>query len=244
MDADQRGPSHAPVALLFDVFGTCVDWRSSIAREGESLGRRLQLGEVDWPAFADAWRRLYQPQMETVRSGQRLWTNLDVLHRESLDRVLADFGLDEVGEPDRQRLTLAWHRLDPWPDTLEGLRRLRGRFVVAPCSNGHIALLVGLSRHAGITWDAVLGAEIARTYKPRPQVYIRSVEALGLEPGQAMMVAAHNPDLEAAAALGLRTAFVARPREHGPGQASDLEPGPAAELAAGDLLDLAARLGA
>jgi 2-haloacid dehalogenase len=233
-----------PVALLFDVFGTCVDWRSNIASQGEALGRRLGLGEVDWPAFADAWRGLYQPRMETVRSGRRQWTNLDVLHRESLDRVLADFGLDEVGERDRELLTLAWHRLDPWPDTVEGLRRLRARFTIAPCSNGHIALLVGLSRHAGISWDAVLGAELARTYKPRPEVYTRSVEALGLRPGQAMMVAAHNPDLKAAAALGLRTAFVARPREHGPGQTSDLEPGPDAEVAAGDLVDLAAKLGA
>ncbi len=233
-----------PVALLFDVFGTCVDWRSNIASQGEALGRRLGLGEVDWPAFADAWRGLYQPRMETVRSGRRQWTNLDVLHRESLDRVLADFGLDEVGERDRELLTLAWHRLDPWPDTVEGLRRLRARFTIAPCSNGHIALLVGLSRHAGISWDAVLGAELARTYKPRPEVYTRSVEALGLRPGQAMMVAAHNPDLKAAAALGLRTAFVARPREHGPGQTSDLEPGPDAEVAAGDLIDLAAKLGA
>jgi 2-haloacid dehalogenase len=232
------------VALLFDVFGTCVDWRSSIAREGEALGRRLGLGEVDWPAFADAWRGLYQPRMETVRSGRRPWTNLDVLHRESLDRVLADFGLDEVGERDRELLTLAWHRLDPWPDTVEGLRRLRARFPIAPCSNGHIALMVGLSRHAGIGWDAILGAEIARTYKPRPEVYTRSVEALGLRPGQAMMVAAHNPDLEAAAALGLRTAFVARPKEHGPVQTSNLEPGPAAEVAARDLVDLAEKLGA
>jgi 2-haloacid dehalogenase len=234
----------APAALLFDVFGTCVDWRSSIIGEGEALARRLGLGEADWPAFADAWRGLYQPQMETVRSGQRRWANLDVLHRESLDRVLAEFGLEAVGERDRAGLTLAWHRQDPWPDTVEGLRRLRRRFAVAPCSNGHIALLVDLSRHAGITWDAILGAEIARTYKPRPEVYTRSVEALGLGPGQAMMVAAHNPDLEAAAALGLRTAFVRRPAEHGPGQTTDLEPGPAAEVVASDLVDLAGKLGA
>jgi 2-haloacid dehalogenase len=234
----------APMALLFDVFGTCVDWRSSIIREGEALGSRLGLGEVDWPAFADAWRGLYQPQMETVRSDRRPWATLDVLHRESLDRVLDGFGLQAVGDRDRDRLTLAWHRLDPWPDTVEGLRRLRRRFAVAPCSNGHIALMVGLSRHAGISWDAILGAEIARTYKPRPEVYTRSVEALGLRPEQAMMVAAHNQDLEAAAALGLRTAFVRRPAEHGPGQTTDLEPGPAAEMAASDLVDLAGRLGA
>jgi 2-haloacid dehalogenase len=233
-----------PMALLFDVFGTCVDWRSSIVKEGEALGSRLGLGEVDWPSFADAWRGLYQPQMETVRSGQRPWATLDVLHRESLDRVLDGFGLQAVGGRDRDRLTLAWHRLDPWPDTVEGLWRLRRRFAVAPCSNGHIALLVGLSRHAGISWDAILGAEIARTYKPRPEVYTRSVEALGLRPEQAMMVAAHNQDLEAAAALGLRTAFVRRPAEHGPGQTTDLEPGPAAEVGASDLVDLAGRLGA
>jgi 2-haloacid dehalogenase len=238
-------PLEPPRALLFDVFGTCVDWRSGIVNQGRALGDRLGLGGVDWPAVADAWRARYQPQMETVRSGARAWTTLDVLHRESLDRVLADAGLaDQVAERDRAELTLAWHRLDPWPDVPEGLRRLGRRFVVAPNSNGHIALLVNLSRWAGLRWDAILGAEIARAYKPQPEVYLRSVEALGLEPAQAMMVAAHNGDLVAAAGCGLRTAFVPRPTEHGPGQRTDLRPAQPVDLVAADFLELARQLGA
>jgi 2-haloacid dehalogenase len=236
--------STAPRALLFDVFGTCVDWRSSVIREGQALGRRLGLGPVDWAAVADAWRGLYQPQMETVRSGARPWTTLDVLHREALDRVLADAGLQAVPEEERAELTLAWHRLDPWPDTVEGLRRLGRRCIVAPCSNGHIALLVNLSRWAGLRWDAILGAEIARTYKPRPEVYLRSVEAVGLEPRRVMMVAAHSRDLSAAASCGLRTAFVVRPSEHGPHQTTDLRPEQPVDLVATDFLDLARQLGA
>ena len=232
-----------PRALLFDVFGTCVDWRSSVARELRAVGARLGLGRRDWGALADAWRGLYQPQMETVRRGERPWVNLDVLHREALDRVLDDAGLDAVPAGERDELTLAWHRLDPWPDTVEGLARLGRRFVVAPCSNGHIALLVNLSRWAGLRWDAVLGAEIAHAYKPQPAVYLAAVEALGLQPGEVMMVAAHGGDLAAAAAQGLRTAFVPRPAEHGPGGAADLPERPAG-LVAEDLLHLARQLGA
>lgn len=233
-----------PSALLFDVFGTCVDWRSSIIREGQALGRRLNLGAVDWAAVADAWRALYQPGMETVRSGARPWTTLDVLHREALDRVLAEAGLQRLPEQDRVDFTLAWHRLDAWPDTVEGLQRLGRRFIVAPNSNGHIALMVNLSKRAGLRWDAILGAEIARAYKPEPEVYLRSVEALGLEPRRVMMVAAHNGDLVAAAGCGLQTAFVPRPTEHGPGQTTDLRPEQPGDLVATDLLDLARQLGA
>lgn len=232
-----------PRALLFDVFGTCVDWRSCVARELRALGDRLGLGKRDWAALADAWRGLYQPQMEPVRRGERPWVNLDVLHREALDRVLDDAGLGAVLAAARDELTLAWHRLDPWPDTAEGLARLGRRFVVAPCSNGHIALLVNLSRWAGLRWDAILGAEIAHAYKPQPVVYLASVEALGLEPGEVMMVAAHGGDLAAAAALGLRTAFVPRPAEHGPGGTADLPEQPV-DLVADDLLHLARSLGA
>jgi 2-haloacid dehalogenase len=232
-----------PRALLFDVFGTCVDWRSSVARELRALGGRLDLGAVDWPGLAGAWRGLYQPQMDTVRRGERPWVNLDVLHREALDRVLDDAGLQAVPEAERAELTFAWHRLDPWPDTVEGLARLGRRFVVAPCSNGHIALLVNLSRWAGLRWDAVLGAEIAHAYKPQPEVYLAAVEALGLEPAQVTMVAAHGGDLAAAAGCGLRTAFVPRPAEHGPGGTADTPEQPV-DLAADDLLHLARLLGA
>jgi 2-haloacid dehalogenase len=191
---------------------------------------------------ADAWRARYQPQLETVRSGQREWVVLDVLHREALDDVLAELGL-ELAEPERDALTLAWHRLDPWPDTVEGLTRLRRRYVIAPCSNGHIAQSVNLARHAGLPWDAILGAEIAHAYKPDPDVYRASVGALGLEPGEAMMVAAHSGDLAAAAACGLRTAFVARPREYGPEQAADLEAEGDVDVETRDLLELADALG-
>jgi 2-haloacid dehalogenase len=168
---------------------------------------------------------------------------LDVLHREALDDVLDELGL-ELGERERDELTLAWHRLDPWPDTVEGLTRLKERSVIAPCSNGHIAQSVNLARHAGLPWDAILGAEIARAYKPDPRVYRASVAALGIEPGEAMMVAAHNGDLHAAAACGLRTAFVARPREHGPGRRSDLHAGAGVDVEAASFVELADALGA
>jgi 2-haloacid dehalogenase len=235
--------SFTPAALLFDVFGTCVDWRSGVAREGEALGRRLGITGVDWPVFADAWRAQYQPRMETVRSGGRPWVTLDILHRESLDTILPDFGLDGVPATERDTLTLAWHRLDPWPDSVAGLTRLKTRYAIAPCSNGHIALLVNMARRAGLPWDAILGAELARAYKPQAAVYLRSVEALGLSPADVMIVAAHNADLIAAAACGLRTAFVPRPAEHGPGQTSDLRPERDFDLVAADFLDLARQLG-
>jgi 2-haloacid dehalogenase len=187
---------------------------------------------------ADAWRARYQPQLETVRTGEREWVVLDVLHREALDDVLAELELDLAAEQ-RDALTLAWHRLDPWPDTVPGLTRLKQRFVIAPCSNGHIAQSVNLARHAGLPWDAILGAEIARAYKPDPRVYRASVAALGLEPDEAMMVAAHVSDLEAAAACGLRTAFIPRPREHGPGQESDLRAAGRTDVEVADLEALA-----
>ncbi len=232
-------------ALLFDVFGTCVNWRAGVAREIGAMARRRGVGGVDAAAVADAWRARYAPQLETVRDGSRPWVDLDVLHRESLDDVLDAHGLGVLGDADRDELTLAWHRLDPWPDTLAGLERLRRAYVIAPVSNGHIALVVAMARRAGIVWDAVLGAELAQSYKPLPDVYLRSVAALGLQPGEAMMVAAHGYDLRAAAACGLRTAFVHRPHEHGPAHTTDpAEAAPAADVTARDLIDLAERLGA
>ena len=201
-------------ALVFDVFGTLVDWRSGIAREARSaLG-----GSLDGEAFADAWRAQYQPTMEEVRSGRLPFSKLDALHRRNLDRVLQDFGLGSVPEPVRADLNLAWHRLDAWPDVGPGLTRLRERFRIAPCSNGNISLMADLARRNGWHWDAVLGAELARDYKPKPAVYLSAAAAFDCKPGETMMVAAHSSDLEAAAAVGLRTAFIARPDEHGPGR--------------------------
>ncbi len=177
-----------------------------------------------------------------MRSGERPWTTLDVLHREALDGVLAEHGLDAVPAPERDELTLAWHRLDPWPDTVPGLERLKRRFIIAPVSNGHIALIVNMAKRAGLPWDVVLGAEIAHAYKPQPEAYLSGVRALGLEPPQVMMVAAHNGDLAAAADLGLRTAFVPRPTEHGPGQTEELRAETGVDVEAADLVAFAARL--
>ena len=230
-------------ALTFDVFGTVVDWRTSVIREGEAFGKARGLS-VDWVKFADAWRGLYQPAMEEVRSGRRPWVKLDDLHRESLVRLLGDFGITGVPSAEVDHLNHAWHRLDPWPDAVPGLTRLKRRFTLATLSNGNIALMVDMARRAGLPWDAVLGAEIARAYKPAPEAYLRSTEALGLRPEQCLMVAAHPGDLAAAARCGLRTAYVPRPLEFGPGRAgSPPEPGQRFDVVAADFVDLAEKLG-
>jgi 2-haloacid dehalogenase len=231
-------------ALIFDVFGTCVDWRTSVAREVEALGKAKGLA-IDGAAFADAWRAKYQPSMETVRSGKRAWTILDVLHRESLDALLPGFGLaGKLSEPEIDHLNRVWHRLNPWPDTVAGLTRLKGKFIIAPHSNGNFALLVNMAKHSGLPWDAILGAETVRNYKPVPQSYQDAVRLLGRAPGQVMMVAAHNDDLAAAQAQGLRTAFVARPGEYGPKQTKDLSATGKWDIVARDFVDVARQLGA
>jgi 2-haloacid dehalogenase len=204
-------------ALIFDVFGTLVDWRTSVAREAQSILASLG-ARIDGYALADAWRDEYKPAMDEVRSGRLPFTPLDVLHRRNLDRVLGRLRLQSVGEDARQRLNLVWQRLDPWPDTTAGLARLRARFRLAPCSNGNIAIMVGLARHNGWVWDAIAGAELARAYKPDSVVYLSAAAALGCAPDEIMMVAAHSYDLAAASALGLRTGFIARPDEFGPGK--------------------------
>jgi len=203
-------------ALIFDVFGTLVDWRTSIAAQAQSSLEPLGYS-TDWLAFADAWRNEYQPAMEKVRSGQRGFCKLDVLHRDNLDIVLARLGWHKVDEATRHHLNLAWHRLQAWPDVAQALAMLRQQFLLAPCSNGHIALMANLARHNHWHWDAITGAEIARDYKPQPVVYQASAAALGCLPYETMMVAAHSSDLEAAAQAGLKTAFIGRPDEYGPG---------------------------
>ena len=229
-------------ALCFDVFGTVVDWRSSIIDEGLALNRELGL-DVDWAEFADRWRAMYQPSMERVRRGQRPWVNLDLLHRESLDQLLPQFGLANLTDAQRDHLHRAWHRLTPWPDAVAGLTRLRRDYILATLSNGNVALLVNMARRAGLPWDAVLGAEVARRYKPQPEAYLTTARLLGLAPGQCLMVAAHNSDLVTAGALGFGTAFVARPLEHGPGQKVDLAPTASFDYVAADFGDLADQLG-
>lgn len=233
-------PAPAPALLVFDVFGTVVDWRGSIAREVDALG----LG-VDGAAFADAWRARYQPAMQRVRSGERPWVRLDVLHRENLDAVLAELGLERrVDEPTRAALNLAWHRLDPWPDAVDGLRRLGTRHVIAPLSNGGVALLTHMARRAGLPWDCVLSAEVFRAYKPDPRAYLGAAELFDLDPERVTMVAAHASDLRAAARCGLRTAYVDRPLEFGPDRRGDVPaPGERFDLHATGFDDLARQLG-
>jgi 2-haloacid dehalogenase len=229
-------------ALTFDVFGTVVDWRSSIARDGAELGRAKGI-DLDWFAFADEWRALYQPAMERVRSGEIAWCMLDDLHRMNLDILLARHGIDGLTEDGIDHFNRAWHRLDAWPDAVAGLTRLKEKFILATLSNGNTALLVNMAKRAGLPWDAVLGAETAGAYKPQPRAYLATAEMLGLLPERCMMVAAHNADLAAASALGFKTAFVRRAHEYGPDQTSDLEPDGAWDFTAEDFLDLAGQLG-
>ncbi len=219
-------------ALIFDVFGTCVDWRNSVAR---AVAR--QLPGVDATAFAEAWRAEYDPAMARIRDGGRGYVPLDDLHVENLHRTAQNFGVEA---PDS--LNTAWERLDPWPDVVPGLSAMRETRIIAPCSNGSIALMTRLARYARLPWDCILGAEIAQDYKPKPAVYLASCAALRLPPDAVMMVAAHNGDLHAARAAGLRTAFVPRPAEHGPDQTTDLAPDAEWDIVADDFNDLAARL--
>lgn len=237
-----------PRALTFDVFGTVVDWRTSIAREGRAFGERHAI-DADWERFADDWRGLYQPSLSRVRDGERPWTRLDDLHRESLRTLLerrgvavGEGGVDDAAIDDFNR---AWHRLDPWPDAVEGLTRLKRRYVLATLSNGNVALLVNMAKRAGLPWDAVLGAEAARRYKPQPEAYLTTADLLGLSPGECMMVAAHGDDLRAAGSLGFRTAFVRRPAEHGPGRTGeDVRAEDGFDVVADDFIGLAEALGA
>ena len=220
-------------AFIFDVFGTCVDWRTSVAREVQAV-----LPDVDALAFADAWRAEYQPAMERIRVGGRGYVRLDTLHLENLEIVIKNFG---VGPIDAASLSTAWERLDPWPDVAPGLTALRDKGLVATCSNGSIGMMARLARWGGLPWDALVGADVAKDYKPKPEVYLASARALGLEPRQVTMVAAHNDDLVAARDAGLRTAFVPRPAEHGAGQTSDLEATSDWDIVARDFVDLAAK---
>ncbi|MEQ9490091.1 MAG: haloacid dehalogenase type II [Alphaproteobacteria bacterium] len=231
-------------ALIFDVFGTVVDWRTGIAREAGAVFRHRGI-DLDPHVFADAWRGEYDPAMARIRDGGRGYIALDILHRENLDTVLARFGLDDLfDEPARNAFTHAWEKLPPWPDSVPGLDRLKARYIIAPCSNGSIALMTRLAKFGGLNWDAILGADIARDYKPRPAVYLTSAAALGLAPEQVMMVAAHNGDLASAREAGLKTAFLPRPAERGPDQTQDLEAESDWDVVAADLTDLAAKLGA
>jgi len=236
-------PARAPAvkALVFDVFGTVVDWRSSLIREGRLLGRRMKL-KVDWAAFADAWRAGYRPAMARVRSGELPWTRIDALHRMILDGLLEKFAIRGLAEDEIDHLNRAWHRLKPWPDAKAGLAKLKRRHVIATLSNGNVALLVNMAKHAGLPWDCILSAEVVHHYKPDPETYLGAADLLGVKPHELMLVAAHKDDLRAAHACGLKTAYVTRAREYGPGVKVDLSREPAFDLHARDFNDLARQL--
>lgn len=237
-----RSPSTGrPVrAVLFDTFGTVVDWRTGVAREVAAFAA-AHGHTLDAEAFADRWRALYQPAMEATRSGQRSFTKLDALHRENLDQALRQFGIDpdQVSSGILADLNKSWHRLPAWPDSVEGLAAIRRHYIVGPLSNGNTSLLLDMARNAGLPWDVIIGSDMTGTYKPLPQAYLRTAEFLDLEPGEVMLAAAHNTDLHAARETGLATAFIARPTEHGPGQVADLAPEGDWDLVAASITELA-----
>ena len=239
----QNSPMTSVKALVFDTFGTVVDWRSSVAKEVEDLARRKGFS-VDGAKFADAWRGGYGPSMNRVRTGELPWIKLDGLHRMILDKILVDFGITGLSESETDALNRAWHRLQPWPDAVSGLTRLKKKFTIAPLSNGNISLMTDMAKHSGLPWDCILGAELVRHYKPDREVYLSAADFLDLKPAEVMMVAAHLGDLRAARALGLKTAFVPRPLEYGPGGKPDLNADGLVDLSARDFNDLAARMGA
>ena len=228
--------------LAFDVFGTVVDWRSSVIAEGEQLGKAKGLN-IDWAAFADAWRAIYRPYMDKVLSGELPWTKLDDLHRMMLAATLKKFAIQSLSDDEKENLNRVWHRLKPWPDSVPGLQRLKSRFVITTLSNGNISLLTNMAKHAGLPWDCILSAENVRCYKPAPEVYLLAPQLFDLKPEQVMMVAAHEHDLQSARKHGLRTAFVHRPAEHGPGKESEIPPSERYDFVAKDFRDLAQQLG-
>jgi 2-haloacid dehalogenase len=232
-------PHGSPQVLAFDVFGTVVDWHGSIVAEMAVLHP-----EVDGPAFARAWRDGYQPAMQRVRAGQLGWTRIDALHRLILDDILPRFGLADLPEPERRQLNRVWHRLNPWPDVVQGLARLKLRHTITTLSNGNIGLLTNMARHAGLPWDCVLSAEVFRAYKPDPRVYQGVADVFDLAPADVMLVAAHHDDLAAARACGLQTAYIERPLEFGADQPKSVSPHPDNTLHARDFIDLARQLGA
>ena len=230
-------------AFIFDVFGTVVDWRGSIIKQCQNFGRVKGI-EADWPAFADAWRGQYRPYMNKVRTGELPWTNLDALHRMGLEEVLNEFEISGLSDDEKAEVNFFWHRLRPWADSVPGLYRLKNKYIIAPMSNGNIRLMTDMAKNGGIPWDCILGAEVARHYKPDPESYLTAVELLGLRPEQVVMTAAHQPDLLSAQKTGVKTAFVPRPMEHGPDRTPDPTPDPSFNVVASSFVDLAAKVGA
>jgi 2-haloacid dehalogenase len=230
-------------ALVFDTFGTIVDWRGSIIEEGTAWGKAKGL-QIDWAKFAERWRAGYGPSMNKVRKGELPWTKLDDLHRMILEPLLKEFGIEGLTEEEKDHWNRVWHRLKPWPDSVAGLTRLKKKYTIAPLSNGNIGLLTDMAKHSGLPWDAILGAELVRHYKPDREVYLSAPEFLGLKPSEVMMVAAHSGDLKSAAECGLRTGFIFRPNEYGPGGRADKAKAGDFDVVSTDAVDLARQLGA
>jgi 2-haloacid dehalogenase len=228
-------------ALVFDTFGTVVDWRGSLIAELTEFGRQRRIA-ADWAALVDAWRGAYRPSMDRVRKGERPWTLLDTLHRETLDRLVQEFGVTGLSEDDLRHLNLGWHRLKPWPDSVAGLTRLRRKYIIGPLSNGNLALLLNMGKHAGLPWDTIFGSDLFGHFKPDPESYLGVAKMLDLRPDQVMMAAAHNGDLGAARAQGLLTAFFPRPNEYGPHQKRDYTADQDWDIVATDIQDMAAKL--
>ena len=236
------GPAAGVKAILFDTFGSVVDWRGSLIAELTGWGAARGI-TADWTGLVDAWRAAYAPSMDRVRKGLAPWAALDELHRATLERLVAEYRITGLSKADLDYLNRGWHRLRPWPDSVSGLTRLRTRHIIAPLSNGNVALLVNMAKAAGLPWDMICATELFRHYKPDPETYLGAAALLGLRPEQVMMAAAHNGDLRAARACGLKTAFFARPTEYGPHQVRDFGPDEAWDIVATDINDLAARMG-
>ncbi|HEY7338243.1 MAG TPA: haloacid dehalogenase type II [Bryobacteraceae bacterium] len=230
-------------AMVFDTFGTVVDWRGSIIAEGSAWGKAKGLS-IDWGRFADRWRAGYAPAMDKVRKGEMPWTKLDDLHRILLENLLKEFGIAGLNEQEKEQWNRVWHRLKPWPDSVSGLARLKKKYTIAPLSNGNVSLLADMAKNAAIPWDLILSAELARHYKPDRESYLTAVELLSLKPDEVMMTAAHRNDLAAARSFGLRTGFIHRPEEYGPSRRGDTAKSGDFDVVAEDMIDLAAKMGA
>jgi 2-haloacid dehalogenase len=232
----------APKALVFDTFGTVVDWRSSIIAEGAVWGKEKGLN-IDWAHFAERWRAAYGPSMNRVRKGELPWTKLDALHRMSLEILLKEFNITGLTEEEKDHWNKVWHRLKPWPDSVAGLTRLKKKYLITPLSNGNVSLLAEMAKNAGLPWDAILSAELARHYKPDREAYLIAPELLSLKPEETMMAAAHSGDLKSAHECGLQTGFIYRPNEYGPGGRADKASPGEFDVVSNDIVDLASKLG-
>ena len=234
--------SSQPVAIVFDTFGTVVDWRTSLITELTAFGAQRGIS-ADWTGLVDAWRAAYHPSMDRVRKGELPWTRLDDLHRASLDKLVVDFAVKGLSEADMEHVNRGWHRLHPWPDSVPGLTRLKSRFIIGPLSNGNVSLLLNMAKHSGIPWDMIFGSDLFGHFKPDPETYLGVAKLLDLSPGEVMLAAAHNNDLRAAKACGLMTAFFSRPGEYGPNQKLDYAPDGTWDYVAKNIEDLATQLG-